>query len=205
MPNDATSSLPRGGTMNDGIRVTGGLTILLTLGGAGCTAVSPQEGEATLEAVDVPWSEIQAVLDSPEGGTDRQVRVVDIGPSNLAVGILHRTATSAEGSPVTGIVHSEVTEVYYITSGSGTLVTGGEIVNRSPPMTGQIVDEVVGPSFTGESQGGQSRVVSEGDVVVIPAGVFHGWPEVPDHVTYLSIRPDPNRVLPAGYANPAIQ
>lgn len=156
-------------------------------------------------ATDIPWEEIQAVLDSPEGGTDRQLKVVDIGPSNVAVGILHRTATDVAGGPVRGIVHTQVTEVYYIISGSGTLVTGGRIVNRSEPMEGPVVDNVVGPSFTGESRGGQVRVVSEGDVVVIPAGVFHGWPVVPDHVTYLSVRPDPAKVLPAGYSNPAIQ
>ena len=42
-------------------------------------------------------------------------------------------------------------------------------------------------------------------MVVIPAGVLHGWIEVPDHVTYLSVRPDPLKVLPAGYVNPAIR
>ena len=48
------------------------------------------------------------------------------------------------------------------------------------------------------------RVVA-GDVVVIPAGVYHGWAEVPDHIDYVSIRPDPARVLPAGYINPTVK
>jgi quercetin dioxygenase-like cupin family protein len=52
--------------------------------------------------------------------------------------------------------------------------------------------------------GGVRRTVSAGDVVVIPAGVLHGWVEIPDHVKYLSVRPDPDRVLPAGYVNPTI-
>ena len=64
----------------------------------------------------------------------------------------------------------------------------------------------VGPSAraTLQEQGNQVREISSGDVVVIPAGVFHGWRDIEDHVTYLSIRPDPDRVLPAGYLNPAI-
>ncbi len=74
-------------------------------------------------ATDVTWSEIEAVLNSPEGGVDRQVKVVDIGPSNVAVGILHRDALEGPGGPPRGIAHTEVTEVYYIVSGSGTLVT----------------------------------------------------------------------------------
>jgi mannose-6-phosphate isomerase-like protein (cupin superfamily) len=158
-----------------------------------------------ISATDVPWSEIQAVLDSPVGGADRQVRVVDIGPHNVAIGVLHRNATVDRGGPVRGIVHTHVAEVYYVISGSGTLVTGGELSNQSAPMSGQIVAEVVGPSFTAESTGGVSRIVSVGDVIVIPAGVFHGWPSVPDHVTYLSVRPDPDRVLPAGFVNPVIE
>ena len=163
-------------------------------------------GQGLTDATDVPWSEIQAVLESPEGGVDRQVRVVDIGLSNVAVGILHRDALEATDGPTRGIVHTRVTEVYYIVSGSGTLVTGGEVEDRGEMiLDGRIHDVLVGPSFTGVSAGGRARVVSEGDVVVIPGGVFHGWSEVPDHVTYLSIRPDPEKLLPAGYANPAIQ
>jgi quercetin dioxygenase-like cupin family protein len=68
-----------------------------------------------------------------------------------------------------------------------------------------VVRVAVGPSVTGASRNGQPRLVSAGDIVVIPAGMFHGWKEVPDHVTYVSIRPDPDRVLPVGYLNPAIK
>jgi len=37
------------------------------------------------------------------------------------------------------------------------------------------------------------------------ATVPHGWTNITDHVDYLSVRPDPDRVLPAGYMNPAIK
>ena len=49
---------------------------------------------------------------------------------------------------------------------------------------------------------GQVREVSEGDIIVIPAGVFHGWHSVDERVEMVSVRPDPERVLPAGYVNP---
>ena len=42
------------------------------------------------EATDVTREQIEAVRTAPEGGVDRQVKVVDIGKSNVAVGILHR-------------------------------------------------------------------------------------------------------------------
>ena len=43
-----------------------------------------------------------------------------------------------------------------------------------------------------------------GDVVIIPAGVYHGFSEVADHIEYVSVRPDLDKVLPAGYVNPAL-
>ena len=157
-------------------------------------------------ATDVTEEEYLAVKNGPDGGVDRQVKIVDIGRSNVAVGILHRDALEATGGPARGIVPSLVTEVYYIYSGSGTLVTGGMIGDRRDiPADSDIVTTLVGESFRATSTGGRSRYVSEGDIVVIPGGVFHGWTEIEDHVTYLSIRPDPDKVLPAGWVNPVIE
>ncbi len=131
--------------------------------------------------------------------------MVDLGKYNVAVGVLHRGATKP-GAPVGAILHSQVTEVYYIVSGGGTLVTGGSIANPRPlPADGEIVKVAVGPSVSGRFEGGERRVIAPGDVVIIPAGVPHGFDEVKDHVTYLSIRPDPDHVLPAGYVHPALK
>jgi len=48
------------------------------------------------------------------------------------------------------------------------------------------------------------KVVKVGDMIFIPAGVPHGWTEIGDHVDYLSVRPDPDRVIPALYTNPLL-
>ena len=177
----------------------GVVAVLFTLSPLVASAQGPTS------ATDVTKTEWETVQNAPEGGVDRQVKVVDIGKANVAVGILHRGATSSDGGLPRGIAHTEVTEVYYIVSGSGTLVTGGTFgsVNQIPAES-DIVTVLVGPSITGTSTNGHSRHVSEGDIVVIPAGVFHGWTEIEDHVTYLSIRPDPDKILPAGYVNPVI-
>ena len=42
-------------------------------------------------------------------------------------------------------------------------------------------------------------------MIVVPAGVVHAWTDIEDHVTYLSIRPDPDMVLRSGYVNPAVE
>tara|TARA_B100001029_G_scaffold34001_1_gene25796 strand:- start:1175 stop:1750 length:576 start_codon:yes stop_codon:yes gene_type:complete len=159
-------------------------------------------------ATDVKYQEWQNVIHAPEGRVDRQVKVVDIGDANVAVGVLFRDRIEADDEPVGGIVHSHVSEVYYITKGSGTLVTGGTLLGRrDAPSDSDIVNVLVGDSFfTSVARGdGQVREVREGDIVVIPAGVFHGWHSVDERVEMVSIRPDPKKVLPEGYVNPYTQ
>ena len=166
-----------------------------------------QGSSAPTVATDITSSEIRAVYDALNGSIDHQAKIVDIGSgTNLAVGVLHRGPTSTEEEVVRGLVHHKVTEVYYILEGSGTLVTGGsvEVVRELSPESGA-ARQLVGPSQIGTSSNGHSRQVSKGDIVVIPAGVFHGFSHIEDHVSYLSIRVDPDQVLPAGYVHPVLK
>jgi quercetin dioxygenase-like cupin family protein len=74
------------------------------------------------------------------------------------------------------------------------------------PPDGELVTVAVGPSNIGTFvQGAQTRKIGPGDVVIIPAGVYHGFSEVPDHIHYLSVRPDAEHVLPAGYVHPLLK
>ena len=84
--------------------------------------------EVPTAATYVTRAEIETVRTAPVGGVDRQIKVVDIGQdTNVGVGILHRDALVSDGGAARGIVHTQVTEVYYIISGSGVLVTGGDL------------------------------------------------------------------------------
>jgi len=158
--------------------------------------------------VAIPKSDIDAVLNysgSEGAGADRQIRVVDLGAYKLGIGILHRGATRA-GAPVGAISHSNVTEVFYFVSGSGTLVTGGPVENERPyPPETEFVRLAVGPSRGGVFKGGDRRHVAPGDVVVVPAGMPHGFDDIGEQLTYLSIRPDVTGVLPAGYVHPVLR
>jgi mannose-6-phosphate isomerase-like protein (cupin superfamily) len=153
-------------------------------------------------------AEIASVLKhvgSEGAGTDRQIKVVDMGKYNVGVGVLHRGPTTPS-TAISGIGHSQVSEIYYVISGSGTFISGGRVANRREQAAdAEIVRLAVGPSFSGVFEGGETRVISEGDVVFIPPGVMHGFTEIKDHVTYLSVRPDPDHVLPAGYIHPALK
>ena len=41
-------------------------------------------------------------------------------------------------------------------------------------------------------------------MIIIPPGVLR-FRNVPDHIEYVTVRPDPDQVLPAGYVNPALK
>jgi len=115
------------------------------------------------------------------------------------------TAPPTGGTPG-AIAHDQQTEGYLIVSGSGTLVTGGHIVNgRKSAPEAEVTKILNGPSCSGMTVGDVvKKVVKTGDIIIIPAGVPHGWSEIPEHVDYLSFRPSA-RVLEAGYVNPALK
>jgi mannose-6-phosphate isomerase-like protein (cupin superfamily) len=120
---------------------------------------------------------------------------------------LNEAPAGAQASPPGMIAHTQTTETYIVISGSGTLVTGGEIVKgRKSPPEGEVTKILNGPSCSGTSYGNiVSRKVTVGDITVIPAGVPHGWTDITDHVDYLSVRPDPDKVLEHGYVNPTLK
>lgn len=163
-----------------------------------------QSGSRSRTAVDVTAADIRATLKQApaDGVMDQQIRIVDIGKYNVAVGILHRAARAKQ----TAIEHAQVAEVYHIITGSGTFVTGGTMVDPTPsPAEGTTVKILVGPSTNGASiRGGQSRKVGPGDVIVIPPGVAHWFSAVEADMDYLVVRVDGDHVLPAGYVNPVV-
>ena len=164
---------------------------------------------------------------------DNTIRVIDMGAYQLSVGIVHRgalggapAAAAARGaapaaSPPNpqpacgepragakgpnGIFHDDTAETYIVTSGRGTLITGGTVVNgsRSAP-TSEVTTVLNGPSCSGVMVGFTSREIKAGDIIVIPERVPHGFSAIPDHITYLSVRPDVKRVLQRNYVNPAL-
>ena len=60
--------------------------------------------------------------------------------------------------------------------------------------------------MTGTAQGGRSRAVKVGDMIVIPPKTVHAWDSVDTPtLAYLTIRIDPEHKLHAGYTNPVLK
>jgi mannose-6-phosphate isomerase-like protein (cupin superfamily) len=170
-------------------------------------------------------------------GTDRNIRVVDIGHENFSVGIVHRgktvngvmvpaagatanaapaagrgagappptpcgrqMATAPAGGSSGGITHDSQTEGYYIVSGGGTMFTDGYIVNGRHNLS----PDLNGPTCGGVAYDVVKKAVKPGDIIIVPAGVVHGWLDIPEHVDYLSFRPSPG-ILTAGWVHPVLR
>jgi len=155
-------------------------------------------------ATDVNNSEIDALVRKVAAVrvSDQAIRVISINSEyNVGVSVVSRLKTSGKEAP-TGIEHSQITEVYHVIYGSGTLVTGGALNDpKEVPANNEVVTVLNGPSTEGSGiQNGVSRKIGPGDVVVIPPNTPHWFSEIPsDKIVYLVVRVDPHKILPAGY------
>jgi quercetin dioxygenase-like cupin family protein len=77
-------------------------------------------------------------------------------------------------------IHTRDTDVIHVLSGSATFVTGGTIVDG----TAVEPDEIRGAAV----EGGETRTISAGDVVVVPAGTPHWFKAVPAPMTYYVVK-----------------
>jgi mannose-6-phosphate isomerase-like protein (cupin superfamily) len=126
---------------------------------------------------------------------DQQVRAVDIGKSHVDIGVVYRGPVT--GSP-NAAEHDQVSEVYHVIEGTGTLVTGSDIAGwKRRPGDNNAVKMLNGPGGDGTSiRNGATYQLKPGDVIVIPAGVGHQFTKIDDHIRYLMVRIDPDKVTP---------
>lgn len=77
-------------------------------------------------------------------------------------------------------VHVKDADIIYVQNGSATFVTGGTVLEPK---------EIAPDEFRGkEIQGGETRIISQGDVVIVPAGTPHWFKEVPAPMTYYVVK-----------------
>ena len=125
--------------------------------------------------------------------TDDSIRLVDAGGYNVGIGIVQRPATNRASA----IQHHALTEVYRVIAGAGMLVTGGTLIDsRELAADSQTVEVLTGPSDVGQGvDGGTARRIATGDMVIIPAGVPHGFTKIEEDSAYLVVRVDPQQLL----------
>jgi mannose-6-phosphate isomerase-like protein (cupin superfamily) len=147
----------------------------------------------------VPVDELQAYTRKAiaEKRIDQQVRDVDIGKVNVAIGMVYRGRLDAPAKDSVA-EHDLVSEVYHIIDGAGTLVLGPDIIGmKRRPADSETVRLFNGPGNNGAMiREGKTYYLKPGDVVVIPAGTGHWFTRIDDHISYLMVRIDPDKVTP---------
>ena len=103
----------------------------------------------------------------------------------IRVGIVHRK--NAEAKP---LMHQQLSEIYMIIEGSGTITSGGTMPNprpiSDPPNLGAT------PSYSGDAVGGSSRKVGPKDIVIVPAGMPHRFTQLDGPISYVICRFEPS-------------
>ena len=77
-------------------------------------------------------------------------------------------------------IHEKDTDVFYITDGSATFVTGGTAVKPHPTDPGEIRASTI--------TGGEAHHLTKGDVIIIPSGVPHQFTEVSGTFLYFVVK-----------------
>jgi mannose-6-phosphate isomerase-like protein (cupin superfamily) len=155
---------------------------------SGLLVAGPISAQDSLPAVDISAEDVRAFIAAlpRDAVSDRPIRIVDLGGYKLGVYGVFRPGNSDQAA----VWHDTVVaEIYYILEGGGTLVTGGEMVDPGP-TSGSAFRTRTGPSI----DGGVSRRVDSGDMVIIPGRVAHWWSALDGDLTYLIYRPDPEGV-----------
>jgi mannose-6-phosphate isomerase-like protein (cupin superfamily) len=161
------------------------------------------------DALDVTAEEIRRMVDL---AVNNPLKSLDAGRHTVFVWFESRQPTAkgaTPGDPGTQ-VHTQLTEIYLIVEGTATLRTGGTIVDPRPleipgTLPGTTVPRFPTPSFVGKAEGGTSRKVKAGDIIVLPPNTVHAWDEVESRLSYINLRIDPEHKLGADYTHPALR
>ncbi len=127
----------------------------------------------TDKAVDFPLEWLQKEFKDMDAAKRQTTRMLEGGAYNVNI----RRLTGGE----TALIHPRTADVWVVQDGSGTLVTGGTLVDANgQPVQGQSAAAI---------RGGVERVIKTGDLIFIPAGVPHGIKDSKS-ITWLNIRFD---------------
>jgi len=162
----------------------GGLPLIVdgkTVGAIGVSGNTPQEDEDIAKAGVAAF---ESVSKAPSASVTylpaKQVSAAYAKGMNLAKAQNYKVEASHRDAPGVVEVHTKDTDIIYMLEGTATLVTGGKIVD------GNVIEpeEIRGR----DTEGGETREITKGDVIVIPNGTPHWFKELKGPVNYYVIK-----------------
>jgi quercetin dioxygenase-like cupin family protein len=92
----------------------------------------------------------------------------------------YQVHASRRDQPGQAEVHGKYSDVIYVLQGNATFITGGEAVDGKTVAP----DEIRANSI----RGGDTRKISQGDLIIVPRGVPHQFVEVNSTFLYLVVK-----------------
>ena len=92
----------------------------------------------------------------------------------------YKVHASRRDGPGTAEVHGRDTDIFYVLEGTATLVTGGRTVDGKTTAP----DEIRAPRL----EGGTTRALAKGDIVIVPSGVPHWFRDVQAPFLYYTVK-----------------
>ena len=173
------------------------ITAIVIVTPVAISAISEPSSETALLTAAMISQIIKAM--PANAAVDQPLRTVDGGTANVGIFIVHRPQEPDQGCTIEHdtLVNDRTTSIFLVLDGAGTLVTGGKLTNPAPLSSDDPDLKLVGSGSRGKGiQNGQSRRINKGDVVVIPAGVPHGFSAIEKSITYEAVRVDSGKTLP---------
>jgi len=135
-------------------------------------ALAVRDKAPTDKAIDLTDEDLAAVVKAMPGQNLATTRLLEGGFYSVNV----RRLTG----PETAHVHPASLTIYVVREGSGTLVTGGTIVDAKgqPVPAGRPGDDL---------KGGVARTIKAGDIVVTPPGVPHFMRDVKGSMVFMNL------------------
>jgi mannose-6-phosphate isomerase-like protein (cupin superfamily) len=130
---------------------------------------------------------------------DQQVRSIDVGKVQVGIGMVTRGKLASDPNRKGAVAeHEQVSEVYHVIDGEATIWTGPDLVNPvKRPDDERTVRLQNGPGYNSDAiRQPMVTHLKPGDMLIIPAGTGHLFTEIPDHITYMMVRLDPDKVVP---------
>jgi mannose-6-phosphate isomerase-like protein (cupin superfamily) len=165
---------------------------LVSAGFAPAFAQAPPPLDTTVSTVLTPKDIAAAGVASRTGKPkDQMTSSTLFAAAPYRVNVEHRIAGETPPS-----IHERNAELFFVVEGEGVFITGGELVD---PVRRNATN-IAGTSI----KGGQSRAVSKGDVVFVPAGTPHMITGVKTTLTMIATHlPNTDATKPASPATVA--
>jgi glc operon protein GlcG len=151
------------------------------VGAIGVSGNTPQEDEDIAKAGAASFEiAIKAPARPVTYLPGKQVSQAFVKGMPLVRGMNYKVDASHRDEPGVVEVHTRDTDIIYMLEGSATLVTGGTTIDAKTIEPEEIRAK--------ESRDGESRLITKGDIVVIPNGTPHWFKEVKGPINYYVVK-----------------